>query len=379
MVRGGYAPGVTTRDELRLLFADHVVTTAKPCPLWSELSRRIVTDPYGERIIDLVMPAPERQRRPVLFFAALHDLLLEDPREALADHLRHRWPDPEHRPIDDPWPLLVDLVRRRGGEIADRCTTRQTQTNEASRAAAILVALDHISREVGELSLVEIGSSAGLLLRLDRYEYRFRDEAGSEQVLAAATPSPEPLVLRCRLRSSARAPRALPVVGERVGIDPMPVDITDAEARRWLRACIWPDQVERLTTLDRALAIAAANPVPIRVGRGEDLAPPLLEASRHHPVLISSWAMTYLSHEARRQLWQDLEELGSRRDLSVVVFEDPSHVPEADLALDPTEREVTVLGAVTWRDGTRVSTRWGTAHPHGFWFDPGSQATSRTA
>ena len=375
--RGDYAPDVTTRDELRRLFADHVATTAKPSPLWSELSRRIVTEPEGEAIIELVMPAPERQRRPVLFFAALHDLLLEDPREALGAHLRHRWPDPNHRPLDDPWPLVVDLVARRGDEIAHRCATRQTQTNEASRAAVILLVLDHLTREVGELSLVEIGSSAGLLLQLDRYEYHFRDDAGTERVLGPPASHGEPVVLRCRLRSSARAPRTLPVVRERVGIDPMPVDISDPDARRWLRACVWPDQIERLATLDAALAAAARDPAPIVRGRAEDLAVVHLESACHHPVLISSWAMTYLSHSARRALWKDLDRWGSQHDLSVVVFEDPSHVPEADLALGPLERDVTVLGLVTWRNGERVSTRWGRAHPHGFWFDPGSPTTSQ--
>ena len=36
--------------------------------------------------------------------------------------------------------------------------------------------------------------------------------------------------------------RAIPQVVARVGVDLDPVDVTDADDARWLRACLWPDQ-----------------------------------------------------------------------------------------------------------------------------------------
>ncbi len=366
----GTLAAVVSRLELRQSFAEFVSTTARACPLWSRLSAGIVEATPGEVVIDLVMNAPPRQRRPVLFFAAVHDLLLADETEPLGALLRSRWPDPTTAPDIDPWPLLVELTHRRHDEILERCQQRHTQTNEASRAAPLVLALDQLSSEVGPISLIEIGSSAGFLLRLDRYRYRYVDDDGGETLLEGPNSPEYAPQLRCRLRSRARPPRRIPSPVERVGIDPFPVDVSDPESRRWLNACIWPDQLDRLTTLDAAVTVAISEPVPVLTGLAESLVPPLLERTRAHPVVLSSWAMTYLEDSARHDLWSALDEFGSGRNLSVVVFEDPSHVPEAEIARHPDEREVTALGMVTWRGGERRSIRLGTAHPHGFWFDP---------
>src|SRR5204862_8082828 len=51
--------------------------------------------------------------------------------------------------------------------------------------------------------------------------------------------------------------RAMPEVVARVGVDLDPVDVTDADAARWLRACLWPDQPERVARLEAEMALAA--------------------------------------------------------------------------------------------------------------------------
>ena len=41
-------------------------------------------------------------------------------------------------------------------------------------------------------------------------------------------------------------PLGMPRVVERVGLDRAPVDVNDDDAARWLVACVWPDQLDRL-------------------------------------------------------------------------------------------------------------------------------------
>ncbi len=51
----------------------------------------------------------------------------------------------------------------------------------------------------------------------------------------------------------------MPEVVVRVGVDLDPVDVTDADDARWLRACLWPDQPERLARLE-GVGVAPATP-----------------------------------------------------------------------------------------------------------------------
>src|SRR6266581_3378859 len=53
---------------------------------------------------------------------------------------------------------------------------------------------------------------------------------------------------------------AIAEVVARVGVDLDPIDVTDADDARWLRACLWPDQPERVARLEAEMALAAAAP-----------------------------------------------------------------------------------------------------------------------
>jgi hypothetical protein len=52
----------------------------------------------------------------------------------------------------------------------------------------------------------------------------------------------------------------MPKVAARVGVDLDPVDVTDADDARWLRACLGPDQPERIARLEAELTLAATAP-----------------------------------------------------------------------------------------------------------------------
>jgi hypothetical protein len=103
--------------------------------------------------------------------------------------------------------------------------------------------------------LLEIGSSAGLNLRLDRFYYeadgahwgdagsavRFVDEWDGGTPPFTATMS----------------------IASRRGCDLSPIDVTQPGADITLLSFVWPGQVERFARLESALAIARAMPVPI--------------------------------------------------------------------------------------------------------------------
>jgi len=130
------------------------------------------------------------------------------------------------------------------------------QTNEVGRAAALIGGLRHIAAETRlPVRLVEVGASAGLNLRADRFCVPGR--AGSYGDRRS------PVVLTGGWLGDAPPESQIEVV-QRVGGDLAPIDPLTDDGRLKLTAYIWPDQAERLARLRGALTIAAQVPAELR-------------------------------------------------------------------------------------------------------------------
>jgi hypothetical protein len=136
------------------------------------------------------------------------------------------------------------------------------QTNEVGRGAALIGGLAFmVASSALPVRLVEIGASAGLNLRADRFRI-----AGD---VAVRGPESSPLVLSNAWQGVA-PPEIVVDVIDRVGVDLAPVDPTTADGQLRLRAFVWADQVGRMARLDAALELAAQ--VPARLVAGDAIA-----------------------------------------------------------------------------------------------------------
>ena len=130
---------------------------------------------------------------------------------------------------------------------------RYVQTNETSRAVAWLwpALLAGCSDRARPLALVELGCAAGLNLVADGMPAPWTDTHGASL----------PVVER-------------PHVVARIGIDRRPARL-DATEERFLRACIWAGETERLARFDAAVAaFHASEPAPtLEVGDLIDVGP----------------------------------------------------------------------------------------------------------
>jgi hypothetical protein len=134
------------------------------------------------------------------------------------------------------------------------------QTNEVGRCATLAVGFTEVLRSHGlPLRLLELGSSAGLNLRWDRWRYESGGttwgDPGAVLRFSSNYRSPEPDV------SAPIGPGH--AVAERRGCDRSPIDATTDEGRLLLRSFVWPDQADRHARLDAALAAAADQPVAV--------------------------------------------------------------------------------------------------------------------
>jgi hypothetical protein len=215
-------------------------------PLYERLARDTAEDP---ELLALVLPAAPPDRFPHLLFAAVQYLLLGEGA------------DPVGAFGSQPFATFRSWCLARRPDIERLTGARVVQTNEVGRCAALLPCLAIVAERARQpLAVLEVGASAGLNLLFDRYRYVFAPgvETGADGA---------DVVLRPRLHGGRTPPLSMPEVAWRRGLDRQPVDVTDEEAVRWLRSCIWPEQRWRIELFERAAALARHDPP--RVERGD--------------------------------------------------------------------------------------------------------------
>lgn len=353
-------PTVARVEDLSARFRDFSRAFRTSAPLYSRLADRVSREPD---ILDLMNSADAVQRIPVLLFACVHYLLLNDPGQALARHFPNLDRSASTVNVDD---VAADdfarFVLRHRDDLADLLATRSTQTNEIGRCNWFLFPLAMIEEEVGDLARVDVGSSAGLTLLFPDIEFdvrpgnRIGDQGG--------------LTLQCLTRGHPPRLDHVPNVVWSRGLDTRPVDLFDEDHVRWLEACVWPEQLDRFDRLVRSVELARQRGIRVEHGDAvEDTTTFVRRANRHgHPVVTTSWVLNYLTSAQRVDFVARLDAIGSEMDLSWVVAESPRETPELPVFSDSDE-DITVISLVRWRAGRRESVRLATAHPHGAWIN----------
>ncbi|HEX9462255.1 MAG TPA: DUF2332 domain-containing protein [Alphaproteobacteria bacterium] len=355
---------MTATPDLATKFRDFVKLEGRAySSLYERLSLIIADDP---RLLAILGHAPAHQRQPTLLYAALHDLVLSHPQEALA-----RWyPTVTQGPVpdEDPGPALREFCAKHEGELQRMVATRSTQTNEVGRCIALVLAFDLIATEVPKpLGLVELGASAGLNLLFDRYHYDYEHirTLGDETSLVR---------LRTSFRGAKRPwmPAALPAAGRRIGVDLEPIDVRDGAATQWLQACVFGDQLERQQRLRAALDLARSAPPDLR--RGDFIA--LLPGAAadippdQHLCLVTAWAVHYLTADQRRTLDRVVEGIGQSRDLSWVAAEPMGVMSQVnEPPPNPQHHLPTLLSLTTIRNGVREGRVLARMHSHAAWIE----------
>lgn len=341
------------------LFTEFVQTTSRRAPLYSAISALCASAHWCH---DLMARAPVEQRRPVLWFAALHLVCRRHPHDPLAAFMPtiavHPRP-PEDLRVQD----LADFAERHHETLSDVIATRRTQTNEVGRSAVVMPALAHISEEVrAPLALLDVGSSAGLNLLFDQFSYVY--DPGPRIDGAPGAP-----VVRCGTRGAPPLPTAMPSVTARRGLDIAPVDVTQPQEAEWLRACVWADQVDRARLLDAAVDLACATPPEVHRGDASTDLPVHLESLKDqgHLVVLTSWVLSYLAPSERIAFLTACDNWGAHNDLTWLALEAPHDLDPLQVQVVDGRGSLTHIVMRTWRNGEVTQQTLGTAHPHGYW------------
>ncbi|MDE2133474.1 MAG: DUF2332 domain-containing protein [Alphaproteobacteria bacterium] len=318
-------------------------------PLYERLSRGVGGD---EGLREFANGTRQGQPPGNILFAAVHFLLLRGAQHPLRRHYRNLGGTSG----EDPFPAFKDFVDTHRVELSPLIASRVTNTNEVARSALLAPAFRALAKESGEpLRLIELGPSAGLNLLWDRYGVRYTrgSEGFSIDVPEAA------LTLECELRGAKLPPLGpSPKIASRVGLERNPVDLADADARDWLRALVWPDQVARFAVLEKALANFPGEKPAIRAGDALSLLPEAMaEAPADQPVCVYHTMVVYQFPDEMREALDAILILASLRR------------PVWRIGLEGTLSGDNPLKLYAYRDGSKEERTLGLCHPHGAWLE----------
>ena len=131
-------------------------------PLYRVLTRTVAAD---EELLDLAAEARRGQQPANMLMAATHLLVLKDPGLPFA---RFFGDDPE--PPEGAAAEYAAFCAEHRDELARILRERLVQTNEPGRCVAVRLAMHEVGRRVdGPVDFLEIGPSAGIQLRFDRW------------------------------------------------------------------------------------------------------------------------------------------------------------------------------------------------------------------
>lgn len=230
------------------------------------------------------------------------------------------------------------------------------QTNEGGRSSNFVAAMLWLAdRGLPPcFDCLEIGSSAGINLMLDRYHY----DLGGVQV------GPQPGAIAFAPEWRGHHPPQLPIAFAGLkGCDVAPVNLTDpAEALR-LTAYIWPEHTERFARMEAAIAAAhEARPNLVKANAADfvekELKKPQTPGTTR--MLMHSIVWQYVPEDQQIRITAAMEEAGAaatpERPLAWVALEANRIAHHHELV-------------VRYWPGGEAGHMIGHAHPHGAWIE----------
>ncbi|MBC5800923.1 MAG: DUF2332 domain-containing protein [Candidatus Eremiobacteraeota bacterium] len=326
-------------------------------PLYGALLERCAADLRSRRGPLGALLAPHGDDPPesalaLRLMAAVHRLALAGEAPALARHYPSCGGDGDAIAA---WAAFSNVIAAEQ-PMLHRGLLEPVQTNEVSRAAALLGGFLMLAARFGRpLRLLELGASAGFLLRWDKYRYRAGEWTWG--------PPSSPVCLDEHF-ADATLPfnsEALPVaIAERRGCDLAPIDATSEAGSVRLRSFVWADQRDRLARLDAACSVARS--VAATVDRAD--APAWLAEKLAEPspgtvtIVFHAVVMQYLSKNCQTIVDAILARAGEHATSDAPLARlslEPRSGPNVVLQLWPSGEEIGLAraslhgGDVTWQ------------------------------
>ncbi|CPR11913.1 hypothetical protein BN971_03206 [Mycobacterium bohemicum DSM 44277] len=320
-------------------------------PMYGELLEQVAADVEAGGVFASILSGheddPFGHAVPLRLLGGLHRLVLD----GRAAGLRRWYPSSGGAwDAEAAWPEILFVAERHHDSLR-AALDHPPQTNEVGRSAALIGGLLCANHEFNlPIRLFEIGTSAGLNLRADHYQYRFADTRWG--------PADSPVVIADAWRG-ALPPNGPVRIVERRGYDIAPIDVMGDDGELTVLSYVWPDQHARLQRLRGAVTVARGVPAHLERRTAADAIAGLTLAEGALTVLWHSITWQYLSAEERVAVRGGVEELARRAG---------PRSPFAHLTLEPARDGPGspirfLIRARSWPGGELDVL--GECHPHG--------------
>lgn len=315
--------------------------------LYEFLSVKVSQD---NEILRMCATARSGQPIPNLLFGAIHYLLLKGKKHPL----RAYYPSLglPHKIIDDhTFDYFKDFCHVYQGEIIAIMKNKLVQTNEVRRCAYLYPIFSYIYSKVEKpLSLIEIGTSAGLQLLWDKYSYTY----GDGKVYGDKN-SDVHITSEIKGKHTPAFSAEMPPVANRIGIDLHISDVSNSHDLLWLQSLIWPEHRERLTLLKSAASYLKDHSIELIEGNGVVLLTDIVKTLPEDTVIciFHTHVANQMSRELKNTLFAKIKEIGNYRN----VFHLYNNMWDEQLHLD------------YFMNGMPYNQTIGNTDGHGRWFE----------
>lgn len=337
-----------SKSVLSLHFTTFAETECKgSSALYEFLSLKIADD---DDVLALCTEVRSGQPTPNSLFGAVHYLLLKGEDHPLKEYYPSLVKSP--RKIDaECFVRFKDFCNVYRDEVVAIFKSKLIQTNEVRRCAYLYPIFSYVySKAEKPLSVIEIGTSAGLQLLWDKFSYSY----GTGEIYGDKNSSVH-LTSEIKGKNTPFVPKNPPPVASKIGIDLHISDLANAEDYLWLKSLIWPEHEERLALFESAAQCFKKEPADLIEGDGVALLTDVVETLPEHAVIciFHTHVANQMPNNVKQELLEKVKTVGNERD----VFHIYNNMWDRKLHLD------------YFIDGVEYNRTIGNTDGHGRWFE----------
>ncbi|WP_027964124.1 DUF2332 domain-containing protein [Halalkalibacillus halophilus] len=277
--------------------------------LYEHLSGEIAKD---EKLLQLSSYAQDGQPVPNLLFGAVHFLLLKGMKHDLEKFYLTMVESPSE--VANSFPPFKDFCLTYQPEIQSILESRLVQTNEVRRCAYLYPAFSMVYEASHKpLTLIEVGTSAGLQLLWDQFSYSYGSgemygKLDSEVHISSSVMGGAPPVML----------RVAPPVSMRIGLDLHVNDVAEEDDFLWLKALIWPEHADRRELFEQAASHLKDHHIRLIEGDAIELLPELINTVPKNTMIcvFHTHVANQMTEDQKSKLTELIQTIGEEREIS---------------------------------------------------------------
>lgn len=304
-------------------------------------------------LIEIASNTRINQPIPNSFLASVHYLLLKNKDCNLSNY----YPSITGKFVDIiPFNLFKEFVLKNKDDIIELISNKIVQTNVISRCSYLMPILSQIINiENLPTTLIDIGSSSGLNLNFDKYEYHYNNR----KVYGNSLVKIESKILKGEIPKINN----ITVPLTKIGIDQNIIDYNNSEEILWLKSLIWPDNLNRFYNLEEALKEKELKKITfIKSSYIDDFKKIILNTNKNHNLIIYTTHVLYqFTDDLLRDFFNMLSYIGKIRDFYYLSAEGTK------LFKEKYNSNSIVIELSKFKNGERVTKFIAETNGHGNW------------